>query len=49
MITTSSIAAFDFRRAVQEAGLERHVHYLSHGDTYKFRIHNAAAQEGKLS
>jgi L-ascorbate metabolism protein UlaG (beta-lactamase superfamily) len=28
----------DFKRAVSEAGLEDRVHYLSHGDTYKFEV-----------
>src|ERR687889_2396436 len=28
----------DFKRAVNEAGLEHRVHYLSHGDTYEFEV-----------
>ena len=28
----------DFKRAVAEAGLEDRVHYLEHGDTYKFEV-----------
>ncbi len=28
----------DFKRAVEDAGLGDHVHYLSHGDTYTFRV-----------
>jgi len=28
----------DFERAVNEAGLEDRVHYLSHGDTYEFEV-----------
>ncbi len=28
----------DFRRAVNEAGLEDRVHYLAHGDTYEFEV-----------
>ncbi len=28
----------DFKRAVDDAGLEDRVHYLSHGDTYEFEV-----------
>jgi L-ascorbate metabolism protein UlaG (beta-lactamase superfamily) len=28
----------DFKRAVNEAGMEDKVHYLSHGDTYEFEV-----------
>ena len=28
----------DFKRAVERAGLEDHVRYLSHGDTYEFEV-----------
>jgi L-ascorbate metabolism protein UlaG (beta-lactamase superfamily) len=28
----------DFQRAVREAGLERRVHYLNRGDTYKLAV-----------
>jgi len=31
----------DFKRAVNEAGLEDRVHYLSHGDTYEFDVPGA--------
>jgi L-ascorbate metabolism protein UlaG (beta-lactamase superfamily) len=33
----------DFKRAVNEAGLEDRVHYLSHGDTYEFEVANVHA------
>jgi hypothetical protein len=31
----------DFKRAVNEAGLEDRVYYLSHGDTYEFEVPGA--------
>jgi L-ascorbate metabolism protein UlaG (beta-lactamase superfamily) len=31
----------DFKRAVNEAGLEDRVHHLSHGDTYEFEVPGA--------
>jgi len=31
----------DFKRAVNEAGLEDRVHYLAHGDTYEFEVSDA--------
>ena len=32
----------DFKRAVNEAGLEDRVHYLAHGDTYEFEVSGAS-------
>jgi L-ascorbate metabolism protein UlaG (beta-lactamase superfamily) len=37
----------DFKRAVSEAGLDKRVHYLSHGDTYEFEVQGAP--EGVVS
>jgi L-ascorbate metabolism protein UlaG (beta-lactamase superfamily) len=34
----------DFKRAVNEAGLEDRVHYLSHGDTYEFEVQRERAR-----
>jgi len=31
----------DFKRAVNDAGLEHRVHYLAHGDTYEFEVPGA--------
>ena len=33
----------DFKRAVNQAGLEDRVHYLAHGDTYEFDLQSARA------
>jgi L-ascorbate metabolism protein UlaG (beta-lactamase superfamily) len=33
----------DFKRAVNEAGLEDRVHYLAHGDTYEFEVSGASS------
>jgi L-ascorbate metabolism protein UlaG (beta-lactamase superfamily) len=34
----------DFKKAVNEAGLEDRVHYLAHGDTYEFEIPSAHSE-----
>jgi L-ascorbate metabolism protein UlaG (beta-lactamase superfamily) len=34
----------DFKKAVNEAGLEDRVHYLAHGDTYEFEIPGAHSE-----
>jgi L-ascorbate metabolism protein UlaG (beta-lactamase superfamily) len=34
----------DFQREVNEAGLHDRVHYLGHGDTYRFRVGKSLAE-----
>jgi hypothetical protein len=34
----------DFMKAVREAKLDTHVHYLNHGDTYTFDVEGAQAE-----
>jgi L-ascorbate metabolism protein UlaG (beta-lactamase superfamily) len=34
----------DFQQEIREAGLEERVHYLNHGDTYRFTVKNGPAE-----
>ncbi len=36
----------DFQREVREAGLEDRVHYLNHGDTYRFTVKDGLSKPG---